>query len=111
MNEQAKEEKFLHSIKSELDNQVEDMDAQTLSRLTQIRAAALQDRQAKQPVAWLLPAGALATVCLIFTIVVLIPKQEIGQDSMVEDIDVISDSENLELYEDLEFYEWLEDYV
>ena len=56
--------------------------------------------------------GALATTCvMVFTVMVLLKSPVSNHAVPLDDLDLISSFESLELYEDLEFYEWLEDDV
>lgn len=110
MSVQDKDQVLLKAIRQTLDQSSLDIDAETRSRLTQIRHQALQkvSHKAFKPV--LLPIAAIATACLLFAMLVFIPATQTEQLNMVDDIDLMSSSESLQLYEDLEFYEWLEDY-
>ncbi|MFQ5660443.1 MAG: hypothetical protein ACE5GZ_08445 [Gammaproteobacteria bacterium] len=111
MIEQASEQEFLEGIKQDLDRSVRDIDGSTLSRLTRMRKQALDNmagRGLNRP--YWLPVGAFTMACLVFAIVAYLPEQQTEQADMVDDIELISSSEDLEFFEDLEFYEWLEDH-
>ena len=46
----------------------------------------------------------------VFAVMVLIKTPTTMQSVPVDDLELISSSDSLELYEDLEFYEWLEEH-
>ncbi|MCZ6526032.1 MAG: hypothetical protein O6928_05665 [Gammaproteobacteria bacterium] len=110
MSVQDKDQVLLKAIRQSLDQSSLDIDAETRSRLAQIRHQALRKASYKAFKPVLLPIAAIATACLVFAMVVFIPAKQIEHTNIVDDIELISSSESLQLYEDLEFYEWLEDY-
>lgn len=115
----TREEKteFETRAKALFDEGVEGMDAHTRSRLTQARHAAVAAlAQRREPFIrrWWLPAAGLATAASVAVIVMLnlnsaANQQQLAAASLaVEDIDILSGAENIELLEDMEFYAWLE---
>ena len=52
----------------------------------------------------------LATACLALALIIHLPEQHPKQNEMIDDLDLITTSQGLDLYEDLDFYEWLEAY-
>ena len=103
--------------KALFDEGVEGMDAHTRSRLTQARHAAVAAlAQQREPFIrrWWLPIAGLATAASVAVIVVFnlnsaANEQQLAAASLaVEDIDILSGAENIELLEDMEFYAWLE---
>ena len=80
------------------------------TKLTLIRRQALAKESSKSLVTFLLPAAMVATACLVLALVMYFPEQKPKQNEMIDDLDLITTSESLDLYEDLEFYEWLEAY-
>jgi hypothetical protein len=105
------EDELKANIKQTLDESVEALDANTLSMIRQIRAQAVDKAKAHHHVNWLgVMSGALATACvMVFAVMILLKSPTPMQTVPVEDLELISSSENLELFEDLEFYEWLEE--
>jgi hypothetical protein len=99
--------------KALFDEGVDGLDARTRSRLTQARHAAVAAlAQQREPFMrrWWLPTAGLATAALV-ALMVIIPanEQQFAAASLaVEDIDILSGAENIELLEDMEFYAWLE---
>lgn len=102
------------NIRQALDESVESLDANTLSKIRQIRAQAIDrvvDKADAPHVNWLgVMSGGLATACvMVFVVMVLLNTSVSMQTVPVDDLELISSSDNLELFEDLEFYEWLDD--
>ncbi|GJM17712.1 MAG: hypothetical protein DHS20C13_30390 [Thermodesulfobacteriota bacterium] len=113
---QDNEDKLTGHIKQTLDDSVESLDGNTLYMIRQIRAHAIDKAIGKavpQKNNWtVIMTGALATACvMIFAVMILLKSPASNQLIPLDDLDLISSSESLELYEDLEFYEWLEDDV
>jgi len=117
------EARLVERIRRRLDEDVARLDSATLSRLEQARrqalAAAAQPRRpwwritwlASRPAGdWLVPAGAFASVvatAIAFTLMVAEPGNELARE--VDNLELFTAGEELELYENLEFYQWLED--
>ncbi len=102
------EDKLTENIKQTLNDSAESIDANTLSRVRQIRAQAVARAEIRQHSWSGVMTGALATSCvMVFTIMILLRSPTPIENLPVDDLDLISSSESLELYEDLEFYEWL----
>ena len=101
---------LLRKVKQQLDDSVEDLDAEVLSRLNQARSAALQANEKRswrmQPM-W----GGMATASVALVVAVLWLGGESPQmnNMVVEDLELLSSTEAIELYEDYEFYQWLND--
>ena len=114
---------LIERIRRRLDEEVDRLDSTTLSRLEQARrlalAAAVQPRRpwwrttwlASRPVGnWLVPAGAFASVvatAVALTLMVVEPGNGLARE--VDDLELLTAGEELELYENLEFYQWLQD--
>lgn len=106
-----KDQQWLNTVQAELEQSVQEIDAATQSKLTQIRYQALDKTPVKKRNLYGLPVAAMLSACLVLAIVVNLPEQQTDQnETMIDDLDLITNSESLELLEDLEFYEWLEDY-
>jgi hypothetical protein len=93
--------------KALLDESARDLDADILARLRQARDRALAAKP--RPFFWLLPAGGLAAACVAVLAVALWwyqPSRPVAVQGL-EDLEIISSPENLELFDDLEFYGWL----
>jgi hypothetical protein len=95
------------------------LDSATCSRLAQARHLALAAaaeprsrwRRATRPAGdWLVPAGAFASVlatAIALTLMVTEPGD--GSAPEMDDVELLTAGEELELYENLEFYQWLQD--
>jgi hypothetical protein len=106
------EDELNSNIRLALDDSVESLDANTLSKIRQIRAQAVDKAGASQSDWPTIMTRALATACvMVFAVMILLKSPAPTQTVPLDDLDLISSSESLELYEDLEFYEWLEEDV
>ena len=105
------EDELKVTIRQALDESVDALDANTLSRIRQIRAQAV-DKTVTRHVNWFgIMSGALATACvMVFAVMIVLQSPATLQTVPVDDLELISSSDNLELFEELEFYEWLEEY-
>jgi hypothetical protein len=114
---------IIEGIRHRLDEQVDDLDSATLSRLARARrlalAAAVEPRRrwrrmlrpSSSPAGdWLVPAGAFASVlatAVALTLMVAEPGN--GSAREMDDVELLTAGEELELFENLEFYQWLQD--
>lgn len=105
------EDELNRNIRQVLDESTDALDAHTLSKIRQIRAQAVE-KAADKSFNWFgVISGALATACvMILAVIILMQSPTPMQPVPVDDLELISSSDNLELYEDLEFYEWLEEH-
>lgn len=99
------------NIKQTLDDSVGALDANTLSKIRQIRAQAIEKADTKKQNHWQgILVGGLATTCvMVLAVMMLLNSPTSIEPVPVDDLELISSSDNLELFEDLEFYEWLEE--
>ena len=119
---QENDARLIERIRRRLDEDLAELDSATLSRLRQGRqqalAAATQRKRLpwrvrwleRRPASdWLVPAGAFASIVVTaFALTVMVAEPQNGLAHEVEDLDLLTAGEELELYENLEFYEWLE---
>lgn len=109
------ENEFNTNIRQGLDESVDALDANTLSKIRQIRAQAIELANDKSSADLFgnkqrLLIGGFATACvMVLAVVLLLNSPTSIQTVPVDEIELISSSDNFELYEDLEFYEWLEE--
>lgn len=109
---------FERNARTVLEEGVQRIDARTRSRLNQARHAALQAAQARRFPRWrslvLMPAAGAAAAAVLVAVMLWhrepgaeLPLLE-GQRAAVEDLDLLADSEGLDLMEsgDGSFYEW-----
>lgn len=95
---------------------VERLDARTRSRLNQARQRALEEiKKGSTRRYWLaVPIGGLAAAALVALILIRggggagVSQLENG-GSMLDDFDIVADSDNLDMIQDVEFYSWLPD--
>lgn len=95
------------------EDSVERLDARTRSKLTQARHRALDEvtkGAARRRWIWA-PAGGFALAAIVAVVMWSGGlRSGAAPDSLaLEDIDIVADSENLDMLEDVEFYTWLED--
>jgi len=125
------EESFLAAMRVSLDDSVSELEPDILFGLEQSRKAALahlvrpvrQSRPATLEKLWChfleffsparlaIPAGALATVCVLAAAITLFYRMPDQTGSEIADADILlfASSDEIELYDDLEFFLWLAD--
>jgi hypothetical protein len=104
------EDELKSNIRQSLDDSVDTIDAEMLSKIRQIRAQAI-DKAGAGNVLWpKMLVGGLATACVMVLAIMLLFNSPTSMQAVpADDIELISSSDSLELFEDLEFYEWLEE--
>lgn len=98
------------------DGSVERLDARTRSRLNQARQLALDEiKRGSTRRYWLgAPLGGLAAAALIAVLLfrgsgeTSAPNAENG-NFMLDDFDIVADTDSFEMIQDVEFYSWLAD--
>ncbi len=110
MSEQDNDQAFVAFAKKQLDQSVEPLDSETVSRLRAMRYESLHSQP--QGIPWLWPASGLATACTAILALVLwwsgpAENGQLEEGPLVEDLDLLAAADNFDLYEDLEFYSWL----
>ncbi len=116
MTIEDKDQEFVDSITSELNESVQNISARELSAIAQSRNKALSNKTEKKSPWIFAPAGVIATACLAVVVYSFIQKAPDGQNLIDENLDLVSALESLDLYEDpdvyedLEFHEWLDAY-
>lgn len=111
-NDNNHERVFLERVRRTLDDSVDNLDAQTLSRLTQARQDALEQVESKPYLHkhrfWLTTAGLVATAAAVILAIFLTRVPSVPQYySAIEDVEILAASENPEFFSELEFYAWL----
>ena len=113
MSDQSEHDDLERKARTLFEDSVERLDARTRSKLTQARNRALDEVKkgaARRRWIWA-PAGGLAAAAVV-AVVMWSGGLRSGAETdavALEDIDIVADSENLDMLEDLEFYTWLED--
>ncbi|HWK55586.1 MAG TPA: hypothetical protein VNR18_14505 [Hyphomicrobiales bacterium] len=112
----AAESAFVRGVRQDLDRGCAALDGHTLSRLNRIRHTALERHQgARRRSPLLLPFGGLVTAgMLVFSVMLsdsIMPPTAVpaGGASPMEDLDILTFTEDLDFYENYEFYQWLAD--
>jgi hypothetical protein len=106
---------FIKSIKVELDKSADNLDAETQSKLNQLRQKAISDRKSYRHSIFSIPVATALAGCLTIAIFINIPDEEVIpsnnlSSAVIDDMELLSNSEDLEFLENLEFYEWLNEY-
>ena len=123
MTETSKGDELMDGIRRRLDADVDALDDATLARLGDARRAALA--VAARPAArgrwkprlaghgpgdWMLPAGAFASVvATAVALTLMVGDPGAGIAGEIDDLEMLTAGEEIELYENLEFYLWLQD--
>lgn len=112
----SEEQKFIERARLSLDAHANRLEPHLAARLHEARRNVLASRPRISHSAWL-PALAVASLAVVFVGVVWFgteagkPEQAIIQanlESGATDFELLTNSEDLELYEKLDFYYWLE---
>jgi negative regulator of sigma E activity len=111
-NDNNHERVFLERVRRTLDDSVDNLDAQTLSRLNQARQDALEQVESKPSLHkhrfWLTTAGLAVTAAAVLLAIFLTRVPSVPQSySAIEDVEILAASENPEFFSELEFYAWL----
>ncbi len=110
----SEEERFAEKAKELFDQSVQELDANTLSRLNRSRQAALAElEQGARPGIslgqWVPAAGVAAAAVLV---VVMwngeAPVDPVAPPATVTDFELLLAEDSFEMLEDLEFYAWIE---
>ena len=110
MKQDDKDQAFLHNTRQVLDHSVDALDEETSSRLRQIRYQALNNKPEKHN--WFTPYSAFAATAAVLVLSVtvwLTQLPAINDELVLEDIPLLTTSEELDFYQELEFYNWLDD--
>jgi hypothetical protein len=113
MSNEPRENEFEHKARALFEDSVERLDAHTRSKLTQARNRALEEvKKGAVHRRWIwAPVGGVALAAVVAVVMVsggLRSHTETGALAL-EDIDIVADSEDLDMLEDVEFYMWLDD--
>lgn len=110
----AQEERLEARSRELLQQSAEYLDAQTLSKLTQARHAALDELQRARAYRMrrvMIPAGSLAAVALVAVVMWTGPGTWGGgglpEATSVDDVELVADEENIDLMSELDFYSWV----
>lgn len=104
-DDQEKEARFVATLKRELDRSTESMDGMTVIRLRAARLRALEAHS--RPRAWLLVGGLAGTGVAAALVAILLMTPAAPPITGLEQFDMLSENDSIELYDNLEFYRWL----
>ncbi len=113
MNEKDPEKGFLEKVQGLLDQGAENLEIQTERRLEAIRAGALIAVDEKRPSfflprRWVLAGSfAMATLAAAALLFFMGPSTETLPTGDLEDLEIITSRERLDIYQNLDFYRWL----
>lgn len=110
------EQQFAQQLKRTLDQQLQDMDAASVSKLRQARERALtRARRGQSMLSWIV-APVAASVVVISLLLFIVPRQQVevgnewlAQAELFDDMTMLVEADELELYEGLDFLIWLDE--
>jgi hypothetical protein len=111
VNDDLEPTDFQKRAQALFEDSVERLDARTRSKLTQARNRALDEVKQGASRRWIwAPAGGFAVAAVIAVGVLMWPGGRTPQPgAAIEDLEIVADSDNLELLQDVEFYAWLDE--
>lgn len=103
---------FIDKARQVFDDSVRGLDGATRSRLAQARAAAIEAAAGNRAEPWLagirlMPVGAVAALLAAVIWYGASAPVAIESPSMISDLDLLLEAEDLDLFDELEFYAWL----
>lgn len=105
-----KESRFIAAAKAALDHGTQQLDELTIARLRAARHKALAARPRRR--AWLATGGlATATLGAALVAFLLFTPAVAPPVPGLEQLELLSENDSLELYRDLEFYRWLAEHA
>lgn len=109
MKPEIQEEKLVNFAKQTLDDSIQNMDPSTVTRLQAARHKAITPSR-KSSWGWgLQPTWAMAAACLLIISLAFLNLYTSQAPGIIpfEDVEILANTDEWELYEDLEFYTWL----
>jgi hypothetical protein len=100
-----REKELIGLARRALDQSLAEMDAETVSRLAEARARAVQAR----PRAWAMPLGASIAVAVSAALLIVLWPEGAGevQQLALEDVEILASEVDLDVLAELDFYRWL----
>jgi len=104
--------RFEERTRAAFEASVANLDGRTRSRLNQARQRAVEAAQ-RRPQKWvrtLIPATGIAAAAVLTLMLQVNPASKVQQNGTVvalEDLDIVSDADNLDMMQDLDFYAWM----
>lgn len=109
MTEHDKERAFIEKTRQMLDQGVEQLDPATANELRLMRKHALNPQQKRLGRFTMVPVF-IATAAVLVVTVSLVLDQTAEQPAInaLEDLPLLTETEELDFYQDLDFYDWLD---
>ena len=113
MKTPGEEKLFLENVKGLLNEGAENLDRRTQQRLEHVRIEALKSVEEKRagfftPLRWAMVGGfASATVAAVGLLFWLPTSPVVLPARHIEDLEIITSVEHIDLYQNLDFYRWL----
>lgn len=110
MKNETQKQRLIDFAKQTLDQSIQNLEPDTLSRLQSARKAACSNATEPQTShSWVQPAWIMAAACLMILTIALwdINSPEITAKLPFDDVEILASTDGWEFYEDLEFYSWL----
>jgi hypothetical protein len=113
-SETGRDREFAGKARRLFSESADQLDRETRARLAEARARAVEAAESRRP-GWmaypsrLVPVGGVAAAILALILIWPEGGTPVGpeQASVLGDLDLLLEGENLDLFEDLEFYAWL----
>jgi len=113
MNAKDPEKLFLEKVQRLLDQGAQNLGSQTEQRLEEVRLGALSGAHEKRsrfflPPRWVLAGSfAMATLVAAALFFFLSPSTEILPTGDLDELEIITSRERIDIYQNLDFYRWL----
>ena len=102
---QDKQQEFVNKARQTLDQSVAELDTVTLARLKAARLTALEARDKQALWQNKLVLASVMSVTLVAGIWLI--QKPVATDFPMDDMQILTSNDELELFRDLEFYQWL----
>jgi hypothetical protein len=99
---------FLEKARQSLDHSIEELEPATVDKLNRIRQDAIREPVTKArrlPLAWWGPAGSVVTALVVAA--VWLSGPEPAPSFAMNDMELLTSEEDLEMMQDIEFVAWL----
>ncbi|AJE02702.1 hypothetical protein [Geobacter pickeringii] len=112
MNRDERNDRLIEAVRAHLEEREASLDARTAARLREMRFAAVEEAGRRRWFAGIprwATAGGLATiaVAVVATSLWLADVRREKAVAGIDDMEIITTQEHIQLYEDLDFYRWL----
>lgn len=115
MNDDERSQPITSRAREHLDRSADELDTVTRTRLQAVRLRALESLEAPRPLGrsrgLLVSSGVVGALGVLVGVALWMRGAE-APDALAdgfEDVEILTATDDLELYDDLDFYRWLED--